>query len=340
MPKRGTEPEKAGWKLVAKVDTRPKEGDAGGQYGVNIADSATSIGHLRYLLFDISKTEDADPFGNTFYSEIDVIDKAAPAVAEAPLTADASTDHYDMEGGKYQFTIMTSDAPDLTDWTRKVLAPTVQKWYPLIIKTLPSPGYEAPKRFSIEFTNQYHGVAATAGTKIMCSPDWYRNNILPKGQGPGSVVHELVHVVQQYGRARRTNPNYVRPPGWLIEGIPDYIRWFLYEPESHGADITASRLAKAKYDGKYRISANFLNWATDKYDKDLVPKLNAALREGAYNDETWKNLTKHTIEELNDEWRKALADKLGVPLPAPPAPPAAAAATAPTATTNGRPPGS
>src|SRR5881628_3671453 len=33
QPKKGTAPDKCGWKLVAKVDTRPKEGEDGGQYG-------------------------------------------------------------------------------------------------------------------------------------------------------------------------------------------------------------------------------------------------------------------------------------------------------------------
>jgi len=74
-PKRDTDPEKAGWKLVAKVDTRPKEGEGGGQYGVSISDGAGPLGKFRYLLLDVRETENDDPFGNTFYSEIDVIEQ-------------------------------------------------------------------------------------------------------------------------------------------------------------------------------------------------------------------------------------------------------------------------
>src|SRR5205809_515071 len=72
-PKKGTQPEKAGWKLIAKVDTRPKTGDGGGQYGVSVSDSEEAIGKYRYLLFAISRAESDDDFGNTFYGEIDVI---------------------------------------------------------------------------------------------------------------------------------------------------------------------------------------------------------------------------------------------------------------------------
>jgi hypothetical protein len=72
-PGTGIDPEKTGWKLIAIVDTRPKSGDGGGQYGVNISDSTGLIGKFRYLLFDMSRTEADDSFGNTFYSEINVI---------------------------------------------------------------------------------------------------------------------------------------------------------------------------------------------------------------------------------------------------------------------------
>ena len=83
-PKKGTDPAKCGWKLVAAVDTRPGSGEAGGQYGVSVSDSAGAIGKYRYLLFDISATEKDDAFGNTFYSEINVIDAAGPKPLGAP----------------------------------------------------------------------------------------------------------------------------------------------------------------------------------------------------------------------------------------------------------------
>ncbi len=74
-PKAGADPEKCGWKLIAKVDTRPKEGTGGGQYGVSVSDSDGPLGKYRYLLFDTSRTEADDQFGNTFYSEIDVVEQ-------------------------------------------------------------------------------------------------------------------------------------------------------------------------------------------------------------------------------------------------------------------------
>lgn len=72
-PRRGTDPETVGWKLLAKVNTLPASGEGGGQYGVSVSDADGAIGTYRYLLFNIIATEDDDDFGNTFYSEIDVI---------------------------------------------------------------------------------------------------------------------------------------------------------------------------------------------------------------------------------------------------------------------------
>jgi hypothetical protein len=64
-----------GWREIAFVDTRPKDGEDGGQYGVSIADTSGSLGRYRYLIFDVFETESDDPWGQTFYSEIDVVKK-------------------------------------------------------------------------------------------------------------------------------------------------------------------------------------------------------------------------------------------------------------------------
>ena len=121
----------------------------------------------------------------------------------------------------------------------------------------------------------------------------------------------MTHVVQDYGRARRTNPNAVATPGWVVEGIADYVRWFLFEPQTHGAEITKNNLANARYDASYRITANFLNWVTQTYDKDLVQKLNAAAREGRYAEPLWKAWTGKSVQELGDEWKAFNAQRLG-----------------------------
>ena len=194
------------------------------------------------------------------------------------------------------------------------MSPALAEWYPKIIEMLPSDGYEAPAKFTVQF-KAGRGVADTAGTHVNAYLGWLRSQT--NGQGVGSIVHEAVHVVQQYGRGRRNNPNATRSPGWLVEGLADYIRFYKFEPETHGARISRRGLERAKYDASYRVTANFLNYVTETYDKDIVRKLNAAMREGKYTDEIWKTNTGKTLEDLGAEWKSGLEKQLSADPAAP-----------------------
>ena len=315
-PKKGTDPLTCGWKSVAKVDTRSK-GDSvgGGQYAVSTSDSEATIGKYRYLLFDCSETEADDDSGNTFFSEIDVVAKDGAAPAAAPAAA-ASDEPYVVHtsDGKCEFTINTSGAPDLKDWARTNLAPVLADWYPKISAMLASDGFTAPSSFSVTISPG-RGVAATGGTHITANATWLKGEI--GRQAVGSIVHEAVHVVQQYGEGRRTNPNATPTPGWLTEGIADYLRWFLYEPQSHGADdayVQRQRnFPNVRYDASYRVTANFLNYVVGKYDKNLVTQLNATIRQAKYTDDLWKQLTGKTVQELGAEWKDGLTKNVAAP---------------------------
>ena len=79
-PKANINPAVCGWNLIATVDTRSNDEDEdGGQFGVSITSQSGKLGKFRYLLFDLYATEIADDFGNTFYSEIDVVANHAPS---------------------------------------------------------------------------------------------------------------------------------------------------------------------------------------------------------------------------------------------------------------------
>ena len=74
--------------------------------------------------------------------------------------------------------------------------------------------------------------------------------------------------------------------------------------------MTGRNIARARYDSSYRITGNFLNWVTETYDKDIVRRLNAAARQGKYNEKLWKEATGHTVQELGDEWKRSLEKKI------------------------------
>jgi hypothetical protein len=185
----------------------------------------------------------------------------------------------------------------------------VQEWYPKLVAMLPSEGWTPTTNVTLRFRTDMGGTPASAGGGfINLNAGWFKKEL--KREARGAVVHEMVHVVQNYRGGGRNNPTAARMPGWLVEGIPDYIRWFLYEPQTKGAEISKARIANARYDGMYRVTGNFLNWVSQTYDTNIVVKINAAGRQGKYTEEIWKTLTGKTIQELNDEWKKALEAKV------------------------------
>lgn len=309
-PKGGTDPASCGWRFLASVDTRPKTGEGGGQHAVSIAGTGSSpLGNFRHLLFDIRPSRENENFGQTFLSEIDVIDAKGPEIQRIK-SAEKILKTFPTADGKYRFIIDASDAPDLSDWAEKKLIPVVHEWYPKMVAMLPSDGYTPPDEVLLHFKTDMKGVPAYAGgNQVSLNAPWFRKEL--EREARGCVVHELVHVVQQYGRARVRNPRPARNPGWIVEGIPDYIRWFLYEPQSKGAEITDRNWERANYDSSYRVSANFFDWVVKTYPKDIVLKLNTACREGKYDPALWKEWTGKTVEELGADWKKVNGERLG-----------------------------
>ena len=303
-PERGSNLTNSGWKLIADVDTRIS---GGGQHCVSTAAAEGILGSYRYILFDISRTESGAPFDNTFYSEIDVIGANDAASTNTPesLIALKSADGY------CDISIDVSEASDLREWAERRLAPVLAEWFPKIVALLPSEGYEAPRRFSVTF-KPMDGVAFASGNRITANSEWIRREL--DGEAIGALVHEVVHVVQHPSRGRRATGGR-RSPGWLVEGVPDYIRFFLFEPHTHGADllwIKARPNMNLNHDARYRVTANFLNYVVENYDpeKSLIARINAACREGRYEDELWQEFTGKPLSELNDEWKAAVRERI------------------------------
>jgi hypothetical protein len=237
--------------------------------------------------------------------EYDLLAADVPAAAEETAAGNVSSKPLVIQttDGRCEITIHTRQAPELRPWAEGKLGPVLAEWYPKIVALLPSEGFVAPTNVLL-ILRPGRGVAETEGTRVTANSTWLQSEI--GGEAIGALVHELVHVVQQYGRAPRDPAHPGRSPGWLVEGMADYIRWFRYEPGSHGADIVWMRKLRhfsPRYNAGYRVTANFLNWVTEHYDANLVTQLNAAMREGKYDTGLWKQHTGRTLQQLGDEWK-------------------------------------
>ena len=195
----------------------------------------------------------------------------------------------DPKPGAVQVQVDTSEAPDAEPWGAKAKA-LVEKWQPIIADLLKSDGFTPPSEVKIVFKNDMKVPAYASGNTITIAADWIKKH----PDDYGMVVHELTHVVQSYPRSKRND-------GWLVEGIADYVRFFKYEPETKLGPIHAD----ANYRQGYRTAARFLDWIEKTHDKDIVVKLNQALRKSEYKDEMFKDVTGESLDELWADFLKA-----------------------------------
>lgn len=188
-----------------------------------------------------------------------------------------------------EFTVVVDDAPEMKDWADKV-ARICERAYPMINEELQSTGFKPRTTITMTLKNDYNGVAMAGGGRITGSVKFFKAH----PEDVGAMVHETVHCVQQY-RSRNN-------PGWLVEGIADYVRFFKYEP----GKLKPLSPMRARYNGSYKVTAAFLAYLTEKHDKEIVRKLNQVMREGEYKEEVFKALTGKTLQDLDQEWRASL----------------------------------
>lgn len=160
-----------------------------------------------------------------------------------------------------------------------------KEWYPKIVDALGRENAISVDKITITMDLNYDGVAATGGTQISVSPKY----VLKNPNDYGMIIHELTHVAQGY-------PQY--DPVWLVEGIADYVRFFVFEPQTK-IKINPD---KANCRQSYRTTAAFLGWASAKYDKDLVKKLDKSLKTATFTEADFEKLTGKSLDTLNTEW--------------------------------------
>jgi hypothetical protein len=194
--------------------------------------------------------------------------KKTPAVLEITYTIEDSA----------------KDVPNIEDWAKKA-ADLCREWHPKLEQYLATEGFTPPRKVELVF-RKMEGVAFSSGNSIVISSDW----ITARPDDWGMVVHELVHVIQGYRRGG---------PGWVTEGIADYIRHAQFEPD---APLRPFNPDRAKYTDAYQITAAFFIWLEKNKCPDLVPQLNKAMREGTYENAIFETTCGGDLDTLWDEY--------------------------------------
>lgn len=153
---------------------------------------------------------------------------------------------------------------------------------------------DVPHAITVIFVDELGHPAETLGTTIRVSRD-----VLKRTPGDhGLLVHELVHVLQAYPPQKA--------PGWITEGIADWIRYYHFESQRGlayfrtGADPTWGG-KDVNYTAGYLPAAAFLEYLRRECDPNLLWRLNAALRAGQYTDDFF---ARRGIADLDGAWRE------------------------------------
>ena len=206
-------------------------------------------------------------------------------------------------------TIDTADFPAGEAWAKQAQL-VVEQWFPAVWQMLGTQGRTPPTEVRLVFVKEQQAPAQAGGGQISVSGPW----ITAHPDDFGMMVHELTHLIQAY-------PGYRGKPGWLVEGIADYTRWWRYEPETPRPKIDPF---KNNYSDSYRTTAAFLAYVAGKYDKALVPKLDKALRDKTYKDSIFVEITGKDLPTLWSEFapKPVLVPTTPATIPAAPVTPA------------------
>lgn len=202
------------------------------------------------------------------------------AAAFANKSYAQSTEVYKRKG--YTLTVENQD-PAFSKPVIQKLVETFFEVYPKLSNTYNS---KATKNVKFVIDTAYGGVAATANARVVFSSKYmtkHPNDI-------DVVTHEVMHIVQDYGDSKG--------PGWLTEGIADYAR-FKFGVYNAGANwkLPAYKSTQS-YENAYRVTARFLVWVETNVTTGLVKNFDAQLRTHTFTDDSWKNATGKTLDEL------------------------------------------
>lgn len=184
------------------------------------------------------------------------------------------------------------DNAELSAWAERTRLDLAAN-YPPIYDQMLSPSAKPAESIELVFYRKDDGsIAYAEGGRININCAYVEQHY----DDIGMPIHELVHIVQSYSGGDC--------PGWLTEGIADWIRYFWYEKKTL-ADYKGQD--PGNYDSAYGQTARFLEWLRENRNPDIVPVLNARLREQQYNQQCFSELCGAKVEDLWNDYLTWLA---------------------------------
>ncbi|MBE5958675.1 MAG: hypothetical protein E7254_07430 [Lachnospiraceae bacterium] len=198
--------------------------------------------------------------------------------------ANVSAAVYNYTSGQYSMTF--DDAGAISSDVRDRLEKTFKEVYPKMANDFNT---NTSRSLNVRIDWGYSGVAYTVSNEIVISADYIRSH----SNDTDCFTHEMMHVVQAY----RYNV-----PGWLTEGIADYARYKYGLYNSQAGWGLPNYNSGQRYTDAYTVTARFLVWLEKYKTASIVKELDSRCRNGSYNDNTWRELTGKSVDELWNEY--------------------------------------
>jgi hypothetical protein len=182
----------------------------------------------------------------------------------------------------YQLTFIEQD----TSFSKALKEKLVQTFFTVYPELAKEYNKKTEKNVTFVIDTAYKGVAETGNATVTFSYKY----MMAHPADIDVVTHEVMHIVQEYG--------YSAGPVWLTEGIADYAR-NKYGVNNAGSKWTLPAYKPTQsYENSYRITARFLVWIEKNVKSDFVKDIDASLRKHTYTENTWKEQTGKTLDEL------------------------------------------
>lgn len=182
----------------------------------------------------------------------------------------------------YNLTFIETD----TTFSKALKAKLVETFFTVYPELAKAYNKKTTKDVTFFIDTAYKGVAATSDARVVFSYKY----MMAHPKDIDVVTHEVMHIVQEYG--------YSAGPVWLTEGIADYAR-AKFGVDNAGANWTLPEYkASQSYTNSYRVTARFFIWIEKTVKPGFVKDVDAKLRKHTYTENTWKDETGKTLDEL------------------------------------------
>jgi len=179
--------------------------------------------------------------------------------------------------------IFESNDGQLDPAVKKRMIDTFFDVYPRLAETF-NPKTLREVHFMVD--TAYKGVAATSNGKVVFAAHWLQT----RPEDIDVVTHEVMHIVQDYGRSVG--------PGWLTEGIADYVRYRFGVDNAGAKWALPAYKAEQSYKNSYRITARFFVWIESKVKEGVIVTVDKSLRDHSYTPAIWEKLTGKDLDAL------------------------------------------